>query len=187
MALYFGLMVADGAADLRRLAKGSTLDRRVASILRLGATPRWLRPAMASGLKSQGRERLAELVLAAGPRKADGYWQLTYQARQYVADYLTSLARRRIDAIICPPHAACPFRHGEGKPDSLITASYAFIFNLLGVPCGVVPTTTVSPSEAADGEAGLPIGVQVVAGLWREDVALRVMQVLEQHRDAAAE
>jgi fatty acid amide hydrolase len=29
--------------------------------------------------------------------------------------------------------------------------------------------------------AGLPIGVQVVARHWREDVVLRVMRILEDH------
>ena len=182
MSLYFGLLGADGAAGFRRLVRGSKVDPRVASILRLGGTARWLRPAMATGLRSQGKQQLADLVLAAGPRKADEYWQLTYQAKQFVTRYLNTLAERRIDAVICPPHATPAFGHGEGTPDSLIDASYAFIFNLLGTPCGVVPTTTVSPGEGDPSQAGLPVGVQVAAGYWREDVVLRVMQVLEQQR-----
>jgi fatty acid amide hydrolase len=35
--------------------------------------------------------------------------------------------------------------------------------------------------QAEQGTAGLPVGVQVVARHWREDVALAVMSALEQH------
>jgi len=67
---------------------------------------------------------------------------------------------------------------------------------VLGVPAGVVPVTRVRPDEQSDrpairdvvertavateaGSAGLPIGVQVIARPWREDVVLSVMQSLE--------
>jgi fatty acid amide hydrolase len=35
--------------------------------------------------------------------------------------------------------------------------------------------------ESEKGSAGLPVGVQVAARHWREDVALAVMSVLEKH------
>ena len=183
MRLYFAVVGADGAADLKRLAQGSELDPRVSSILRLGGVSRWWRPSMAAGLRSRGHSQLAELVAAAGPRKADEYWQLTYEMKQFVHDYLASLAQRRIDAVICPPHAQPAFGHGEGKPPSLIAASYAFVMNVLGVPCGVVPTSNVRAAEGEQDELGLPVAVQVAAAPWREDVVLRVMQVLQEQRD----
>lgn len=180
MALYFALAGADGAGDLKRLVKGSEVDPRVASILRLGGTSRWLRPAMARGLRTQGKRQLADIVAAAGPRSADSYWKINYKAKTYVREYLTSLAERGIDAIICPPHARSAFAHREGKPDSLISASYAFMMNLLGIPCGVVPYGWMPPEN----NCRLPVGVQVAAGYWREDIVLAVMQVLEQSRQS---
>ena len=74
------------------------------------------------------------------------------------------------DVIICPvnaypamPHAAV-FEQGIGW-------SYTRIYNLTGWPVVVVRCGT-SPE-------GLPIGVQVVARPWREDVALAVAGYLE--------
>jgi amidase len=74
------------------------------------------------------------------------------------------------DALICPvnaypamPHAAV-FEQGIGW-------SYTRIFNLTGWPVVVVRCGT-SPE-------GLPIGVQVVARPWREDVALALAGTLE--------
>jgi len=183
MALYFGLVGADGAADLKRLAHRSKLDPRVAEILRLGGAPRWLRPALARMLRWRGQSQLAEIVAAAGPRSADSYWRLIHQTRRYVRDFLSRLHAERFDAVLCPPHAQPAFRHGEGGPGRLIAASYAFVMNLLGVPCGVVPVTRVQQEEARDGEAGLPVGVQVAAPCWREDLVLATMRAIERHTD----
>ena len=185
MALYFGIVGADGAADLRRLTQGSTVDHRVAAIIRLGATPRWLRPALAAMLRAKGKGQLADLVAAAGPRSADGYWRLTHQAKRYVRDFLARLNQANFDAILCPPHAHPAFPHGQGGPGMMIAASYAFVMNLLGIPCGVVPVTTVQPDEAHSGEAGLPIGVQIAAQHWREDIVLAVMGEVQRRSEAA--
>ena len=76
--------------------------------------------------------------------------------------------------------------------------SYPGLFNLLGMPAGVVAATRVRAGEQSDratswdivdrtacraerGSAGLPVGVQVAARHWREDVALAVMAALEEH------
>jgi amidase len=48
---------------------------------------------------------------------------------------------------------------------------YTLPFSLTGYPCVVVRAGT-SPE-------GLPIGVQVVAGPWRDDVALAAAQHIE--------
>lgn len=71
------------------------------------------------------------------------------------------------------------------------------MFNVVGFPAGVVPVTRVRPGEESDraagrgpvvrkaleverGSAGLPVGVQVVARPWREDVVLAVMAAIEE-------
>lgn len=76
------------------------------------------------------------------------------------------------DVIICPV-AACPaVHHGETADyDQASLLSYSVIYSLTGWPCVVVRAGT-SPE-------GLPIGVQVVARPWREDVALAVAQEIE--------
>ena len=74
------------------------------------------------------------------------------------------------DAILCPVSAivACP--HGEVDRD--ITAfSYTMTWNLTGWPASVVRSGTAP--------GGLPIGVQIVAPPWREDVALAVAGAVE--------
>ena len=111
--------------------------------------------------------------------------------------FLASLDRDRLDGLICPPHALPALTHGSGEP-LFAAASQAVTYNLLGVPAGVVATTRVRRGEESDrspsrdrsdraaigveqGSAGLPVGVQVVARHWREDVVLAIMSALEAH------
>ena len=70
------------------------------------------------------------------------------------------------DVILCPANAVPATPHGKPAP-----LNYTFAYNLLGWPAVVVRCGT-SPE-------GLPIGVQVVARPWREDLALAVALHLE--------
>ncbi|MHB8917183.1 MAG: amidase [Desulfocucumaceae bacterium] len=78
----------------------------------------------------------------------------------------------RYDAIICPVCACPAMPHGATCDQVNSPAfSYTVTYNLTGWPCAVVRGGT-SPE-------GLPIGVQVVARPWREDVALAVARHIE--------
>ena len=74
------------------------------------------------------------------------------------------------DAIICPIGAFAALPHGMSR-DSGDDFSNTIAYNLTGWPGAVVRGGT-SPE-------GLPIGVQVVARPWREDVALALAKYLE--------
>lgn len=75
---------------------------------------------------------------------------------------------RPYDALLCPVahQAAPPFRDVDRK-----RFDYTLPFSLLGWPIVVVP--------AGRTKHGLPIGVQIVARPWREDVALALARVVE--------
>ena len=76
------------------------------------------------------------------------------------------------DAIICP---ACAFpapQHGATLKEDLDAAfSYSEVYNYVGWPAAVVRGGTSTD--------GLPVGVQIVARPWREDVALALAHRLE--------
>jgi amidase len=73
-----------------------------------------------------------------------------------------------LDAIVCPVTAAPAPVH---QTFDRTTAAYAQAFNLTGWPSTVV--------RAGISDEGLPIGVQVVAHPWREDVSLAVAAEIE--------
>jgi len=77
----------------------------------------------------------------------------------------------RYDAILCPVCAFPGMVHGSTY-DRLPAFSYTMTYNLTGWPAAVVRVGASSE--------GLPIGVQIAAGPWREDVALAVARLLEE-------
>jgi Asp-tRNA(Asn)/Glu-tRNA(Gln) amidotransferase A subunit family amidase len=80
--------------------------------------------------------------------------------------------------LLCPVAAIPAFRHGDrswridGKTvDYLDAWSYTAWFNLLGTPAAAVPVGRSTE--------GLPIGVQIAARPWQEEVVLAIAQVVE--------
>ncbi len=81
--------------------------------------------------------------------------------------------------LLCPVASIPAFHHGErewqieGKQVKYLDAwSYCEWFNLLGMPAATVPV-----SQSND---GLPIGVQVAAKPWEEELVLEVAEIIEQ-------
>jgi Asp-tRNA(Asn)/Glu-tRNA(Gln) amidotransferase A subunit family amidase len=86
---------------------------------------------------------------------------------------------QKYPVLLCPVAAIPAFRHGERswqverKTVKYLDAwSYCEWFNLLGTPAAVVPVGK-SPE-------GLPIGVQLVARPWQEELVLSVAAALEE-------
>ena len=78
----------------------------------------------------------------------------------------------RYDAILSPVASQPAVRHGMSIDDDVFRGfGYTMTHNLTGWPAAVVRCGT--------SETGLPIGVQIAANPWREDVALAIARVLE--------
>lgn len=195
--LYFALMSADAGAHVRGLLRRGRRDRRIAALLRLARLPGAVRPPLAGLLAAAGQGRLAALVRSVGGVSARRYWELVAERNRYRQRFLAALDAGGFDALLCPPHALPALTHGASflLPRA---ASYAMLYNLLGMPAGVVAATRVGAGEESDrpgshdrveraarrveaGSAGLPVGVQVAARPWREDVVLALMAALEEH------
>ncbi len=75
---------------------------------------------------------------------------------------------RQFDAILCPVSSSPAVLHGQVSD---LSFSYTLPFSLAGYPCVVV--------RAGTSRDGLPIGVQIVARPWREDVAIAIAAEIE--------
>jgi fatty acid amide hydrolase len=197
MRLTFALLGADGGAWVRRALGRNKRDRRVRMLLLLAGLPGPVQRALPSVLGPARQDRMAEALRGLGTLSAGQYWRVLEARNRYKAAFMTAMDQQHLDVLICPPYALPAPRHGDTL--YLFTAaSYAILFNLMGMPAGVVPATRVRPGEESDrrtsldivtrtaraaerSSAGLPIGVQVAARHWREDVALAVMAALEEH------
>jgi amidase len=79
---------------------------------------------------------------------------------------------RDFDAILSPVAAFPAIPHGTSIHDEVFPGfSYTMTYNLTGWPAGVVRCGT--------SKDGLPIGVQVAAAPWREDIVLQTLKHLE--------
>jgi amidase len=95
------------------------------------------------------------------------YWAELDHFRAEMAAFLS-----RYDAIISPVAAQPAVHHGMSIADDIFPGfSYTMTHNLTGWPAAVV--------RCGVSRAGLPVGVQIAAAPWREDVALQVAGRLE--------
>jgi len=96
-----------------------------------------------------------------------GYWAEWDAYRSEMGAFLG-----RYDVIECPvyTHAALP--HGASTvEENFLGFSHTMAYNVAGWPAAVVRCGTSA--------TGLPVGVQIVAAPWREDIALAVAARLE--------
>ena len=193
--IHLGIISADGGADIWRLLAGSRPIPAVARLLRLAGLPRWLRPPLAAAARLLGRAVEARGLLATGPRSAEGLAELLAARAGMATRFAAETAG--CDAIVCPVSAVPALRHGTAAR-LVLAAAPCLLANLLDLPAGAVPVTTVTPGEdtgrpgsrdpvlraaaATDrGSEGLPIGVQVVAPPGGNEAAvLAVMRLIEQ-------
>lgn len=197
MRLFFGILTSDALVGLRAALGDDPPEPQFALYLKAcGLSPRE-RQERVTQLRAAGEDHMAALVAAVGARSAESYWQLVEDQSRYRQRFVEQLDARGFDVIISPPAALPALRHGDTAvlPDY---DSYSRVFNVLGFPAGVIAAGRVQPGEESDrahtrdgvlaraaeveqGSAGLPVGVQVAARPWREDVALAVMAALEAH------
>ena len=108
---------------------------------------------------------------------------------------LKRVADAQLDAILCPGLALPAFPHGMSVLLNQ-ACSYTFLWNLLDMPAGTVPVTRVREDEqlyeagandsiakaarrAMKGAAGMPVGVQLVAPPWRDELCVAAMAAME--------
>jgi fatty acid amide hydrolase len=197
--LYYSIVSSDGGVDAGRMLRGSKVDHRVARMLWMAGLSPAVRWSIVQTLRLSGQIWQANLVSVARPRTAAEFWQLCEQLGDVIRTFHQEVfIGQSIHALLSPPHALPALPH-KAAIDLLPAASYAFHANLLGLPAGVVPWTTVRADEtltsasgrdiaqrraeeAMIGAQGLPIGVQIAAPRWKDEVVLAVMRVLERCR-----
>lgn len=195
MQVFRSLIFPDGGAAFKRMLGSAELDSRLKQSISASAMPELIRPLVAWGLDQAGQSRLADSLRSLRRLSADGFRQRVAQRSAYCTKFLDAMNRQRLDALVCPAFPVPAPQHGGGSEMGMMT-SYTALYNLLGLPTGVVPFTRVREGETSDrpesrcrveqaarrietGSEGLPIAVQVVGRHWREDIVLTVMKALE--------
>jgi fatty acid amide hydrolase len=168
--LFHAAFALDRGATLRALVDGSDLD-----------------PLVEEALSGLAEARVPERFRTTAP--------LVNACEEYRHEFTRALDAAGIDILVCPPTGVVAHQHGMSPAldDMPITTE---LFNLLGMPAGVVSLSRVRqdeelnrpspthPAEAAAarvdrGSAGLPVSVQIAGRHWDEAGVLDVMQLLE--------
>jgi fatty acid amide hydrolase len=195
MRLYMAIVSADGGAGMKKALDGAKPIPAVKGVIQASSTPKILRPLIMWIMERKGLRRLNFLLQSMGKRSTAGYWDLVKERTEFRRRFQMAMDESKIDAIITPPYGLVATPHGKAG-DLVSAASYTMIYNLLGLPAGVVPVSMVNDDEETDrpsstdpwdvsasnaekGTAGLPVGVQVVGRYWREDVVLALMKAIE--------
>lgn len=196
---YYGILGADGKLrEFKRGLEGEALNPLYATLNVLASLPDAIvRPTLAWILRAVGYTRMGDLLAMARARRADELWALTAQREAWKRALLAAMRTQHIDLILCPALGLPAFTHG-GSKDLTVICSYTFLWNLLHMPAGVVPVTTVRsdecsydcPREQRDafaavarasmtGAAGLPVSVQLVGLPLQEEAVLHGMRELQ--------
>lgn len=139
----------------------------------------WLVPGVLDGgdwlkrlLKESGTEQWDPLI--------DWHWQHPPHSGEEIGDFLRKWHQYRVDmqawmnrydVLICPVNAKSSWTLGFGDNGFVDAFLYTAAYNMTGWPGAVVRCGT--------SKDGMPIGVQVVARPWREDICLAVAKHLE--------
>jgi Asp-tRNA(Asn)/Glu-tRNA(Gln) amidotransferase A subunit family amidase len=195
--IYSGLM-STGFPHIHDLL--SQPGERVADSLRKGfvawALPMWLKVLVAQLAGAPIMEKVLRMVRA---RSGAEYYELVAAKMRY-GDKFAKAFTPDLDLLLTPVHVLPTSAHMTTK-DFTPTCCYSALQNLLDYPAGVVPVTTLQPSDAAwdspirdklldppirhayaqaiDANTPFPIGVQLVGRPYTEEVVTRGMRELE--------
>jgi fatty acid amide hydrolase len=195
--MFYRALMMDGGAALRESVGNEKVIKSLRMLLLGAKAPGFARWLFEQAARLQGNHRFADTVKNLRKGSAREYFQLVWEIFAYRNLFLQKMKESEVDILLCPPFALPAPRHGTSD-DVAHAASYAQLFNLLGMPAGVLAASRVREGEESDrpasrdsmeqaaarneeGSAGLPVGLQVVGRHWQEQQVLLVMKALEEH------
>ena len=166
---YYVLATAEASSNLSRF-DGVRYGHRTADPKNLSAL---FRESREEGFGPEVKRRILLGTYSLSAGYYDAYYRKAQQVRTLIArDFLSAFAG--VDAIVTPMTPTPPWKLGEKADDPIsmyLADIYTVAASLAGI-CGVsVPCGTTA--------AGLPIGVQVLAGHFMESKLLTVAQAIE--------
>ncbi|KAF8463153.1 acetamidase [Kalaharituber pfeilii] len=182
------LLNSDGGKTYESLFRSifESGDPGVVQMSRFFALPRWVKWIYVKWVRYVRRDRIwADLIEGWSEKTVEQQWQLVRHREAHRNAWFEWFKQQKIDFLLTPPNSLPAVPHGAMKT-AIAACGYTFIFNLLDLPCSVIPVATVTPeldtpsaltpwtpsrNRVAQGiykyydtakMAGLPVGVQIV-------------------------
>lgn len=194
LSLWLAALSSDGGTTLERSLAGDATSPQLRPSRAMMRVPRPLRRAASLVLGGLGERRLCLLIDALGEKTVADLWQITAERTALRMAEYDAWNHAGLDAVLCPPHVVAAFDH-RASSDYALSVGAQFRWTLLNFPAGVVPVARVRAEDVGRypeedrltrktarlerASVGLPVGVQLVARPYREDVLLAVLRAVE--------
>ncbi|GJE86634.1 amidase signature enzyme [Phanerochaete sordida] len=213
LTIGFPLAFADGGQSVAAsLSSGERINGAVKTLLLAAKLPLILKRFVANCLRwfsspSGRNDAYASLLECLHPCTISEERALAVRLEEYRGRWTQYMTEQGIDFVLTVPHSLPPMPRGGTDIATLLPASYCFLFNILDLPAGVVPTTFVDkdldrlPSDFKENETwahfsdaerdlyslydasamhGLPLAVQIAGKRFEEEKVLEGMQAVKQ-------
>ncbi len=169
IAVYYVIATAEASSNLARFdgVKYGYRSPKYKNLHEMYANTR----GEAFGGEVKRRIIMGAYVLSSG--YYDAYYIKAQKVRSLIRKDFTD-AFKQVDVIVTPTTPELPFKLGEKKEDPLkmyLSDIFTANINLAGLPAMTLPVGFVS---------GLPVGLQVIAPLFREEKIIEVAYAVEQ-------
>lgn len=191
---YFGALSSDGGQTIDKQLAGEPVAAQLKSLRQIAKLPAPIRKATAFAVGLKGERRVQRLLEQVREKSVAEYWELAGRRTELRQRVFAAWRGAGLDAVLCPAHVTPALRHGDSVDFSL-GGLPSMLYNFLNFPAVVAPVTRVRADEATRaqagdrlerraaaveaGSAGLPLGVQLVAPPYREEIALALAICLE--------
>lgn len=196
LSLASKLLLADGGeVATRNFQYGEHNDAGVWNLTFAARLPGWLKWIWKLFIRDHVWKTL---VQGWGKKSTAEFRALVYARENYRKKWLDRMNDADVEFVLTVPNATPALPH-KGLAHSVSSCGYTFLFNLLDYTAGVIPVTTVEPSDAvlpdfrpankvergafvnydACKMAGLPVGVQVVGRRLDEERVLKAMHLVQ--------
>lgn len=128
------------------------------------------------GLGREVKKRIVLGTYVLSRNYCDSYYKKALKIRSKIKKEFEN-AMKEFDAIICPASPTTAFKIGEKKDDSVsmyMSDIYVVPANIAGIPSISIPCGMVN---------GLPVGMQLMSGYFKEDVLFNLAYSFEQSTD----
>jgi len=191
---YFGAISADGAATARARIGDQGPTVHLKSLFLLATLPGPVRTLAAAIMEARGEHRVARLMRAFGDKPVQRLFAINAARQRLQQAELQAWAAQGLDLVLAPPTVTPPALLDQ-TGDWSLGAWHTMRYNLLDLPAGVVPVSTVRLDEQVmppggdrldqrsaaflAGSVGLPLAAQVVGRPWQEPTVLAAMAAIE--------
>jgi fatty acid amide hydrolase len=191
---WLAAVSGDGGATIDAKLAGEAVIQPLKASRQMLALPAPARRAIGGAMRLLGEQRVSKLIGVLGEKSVKTLWDLAEQRTALRMAELDAWNAADVDLVVCPAHSVPAMPH-DTSGDYVLGTAYQFRYSMLNFPAGAVPVTRVRPAEVGRlrprdrvekrqaqmdaGSAGLPVGAQIVARPYREDLVLAAMAVVE--------